>query len=259
MLNLDRVLRQLARLLVPAYAVLLLSFVLPQVSLDGSLAVAAYWIAESGDTYGLPFLAIILLGLLVGRSGINADRRLREAGLMLAIGGLHLAGGAYINENGIKPWFHIARPNIVALAETGTLRMPPDDFYALGDKAKRTAYLETVLAAADYSGPRLDASVRRHWGHMTGYSFPSGHSFSSMLAATFFLAMGITFLPRQRLLPFYVMVPWALAVCYSRVILRVHSPLDICVGALQGIAVGIVAYLIVRLLLGPSADSAIGE
>ncbi len=238
------------------FAVLLLSFTLPPVPLDGMVAVVAYWIAESGDTYGLPILAIMLLGLLVGRPGISADRRLRELGLMLAVGTLHLAGGAYINENGIKPWFSVPRPNIVALAKAGTLRMQAPEFYALGDKPARTAYLEKVLAAPDAALPPMDARVRQHWGHMTGYSFPSGHSFSSMLATTFFLAMGLTMLPRRRLLPFLLLLPWAVAVCYSRVILRVHAPLDICVGALQGIAVGLLAYLIVRSLLRPAPSAA---
>jgi len=249
MLDTGSVLRRLAAVLVPAFGILLVSFALPRAALDGRLAVIAYWIAESGDTYGLPLLALGLLLLLVGRPGLQMQRRGRETVLLLAVAGLHLGGGAYLNEFGVKPWFGIARPNIQEMAQSGVLRIAALDFYALGEKTQRTAHLERILAAEGFAGPPMDARVRQHWTHMTGYSFPSGHSFSSLLATTFFLAMGVTFLPRRRLWPFYAMVPWALAVCYSRLILQVHSPLDICVGALQGMLVGLAAYLLARALL----------
>ena len=58
-----------------------------------------------------------------------------------------------------------------------------------------------------------------------------------------------TLLTSKRRWLFYALLPWAVAVCYSRPILRVHTPLDITVGSLQGLILGFIAWLIVRSLL----------
>lgn len=243
------VLRRLAVALVPACAAILLTFAAPPLALDGGLARFAYWIAEAGDTLGATVLSVILVAVLVRRPGLAPARRVREAVALGAAATLFLGGGAAVNEHGIKPWFGVARPSIVELERAGVLKMGAADFYALGGKDERTEYLEKRLAGAGTARLHLDASVRDHWIHMTGYSFPSGHSFASMLLATFFLAMALWLLPPERARPFYLLLPWAVAVCWSRVILRVHSPVDVSFGALQGIVVGVLAFLLVRVLL----------
>jgi membrane-associated phospholipid phosphatase len=243
------VLRRLAAALVPACVAVLLTFVVPPLPLDGGLARAAYWIAEAGDTLGSTILSVLLVLALVRRPGLTPARRVREAVALAAAATLFLGGGAAVNEHGIKPWFGVARPSIVELERAGVLQMGAAEFYALGGKDERTDYLEKRLAGAGDTGPHLDASVRDHWIHMTGYSFPSGHSFASMLLATFFLAMALWLLPPDRARPFFLLLPWAVAVCWSRVILRVHSPVDVSFGALQGIVVGVLAFLLVRALL----------
>src|SRR6185436_8236458 len=91
--------------------------------------------------------------------------------------------------------------------------------------------------------------VRGHWIAETGYSFPSGHSFSAMLFATYFLALGLTYFSGRRLWVFYLLAVWAVAVCFSRPILRVHSPTDVCVGAIEGVLAGVLAFLLVRGIL----------
>ena len=93
------------------------------------------------------------------------------------------------------------------------------------------------------------SSIEAHWIEETGYSVPSGHSFSAMFFATFFLTMAATYLTTKRLWMFYALLPWALAVCYSRPILRVHTPTDITLGGLQGLALGLVAWAIARTLI----------
>ena len=70
-----------------------------------------------------------------------------------------------------------------------------------------------------------------------------------MFVATFFLMTAATYLTTKRLWMFYALLPWALAVCYSRPILRVHTPIDITVGGLQGLVVGLVAWVIARTLI----------
>lgn len=247
------VLRRLAVALVPACAAILLTFAAPPVALDGVLARVAYWVAEAGDTLGSTVLSVLLVVALVRRPGPEPVQRAREAVALGIAATLFLGGGAAVNEHGIKPWFGVARPSIVEMERVGVLQMGAAEFYALGGKAERTDYLEKRLAAAGASGLHLDASVRDHWAHMTGFSFPSGHAFASMLLATFFLATALWLLPPERARPFYLLLPWAVAVCWSRVILRVHSPVDVSFGALQGIVVGVLAFLLVRALLVAAA------
>jgi len=64
------------------------------------------------------------------------------------------------------------------------------------------------------------------------YSFPSGHSASSFAAATV-LAFALT---RRR-----AALIWALAVAvaFSRIYIGVHYPLDVVVGALTGVLIGV--------------------
>lgn len=64
------------------------------------------------------------------------------------------------------------------------------------------------------------------------YSFPSGHSTSSFAAATV-LAFALT---RRR-----AALTWALAttVAFSRIYIGVHYPLDVVVGALVGVLLGV--------------------
>ena len=271
------VLRRLPRIMLPAVALPALTyfvpglnpFKLPHLDLTGPLAVAAYWIAESGGTLGTPLIGLALTALLVSRSGLPGKQRAVEAFvIVLAVAAL-LGGGAYLNEHVVKPSFAVHRPNIIELAQTPpespALKMSAETFYALPDKAARSEYLKEILTPE----VPLHERVRGHWIAETGYSFPSGHSFSAMMFATFFLAMGLSHFSGKRLWVFYLLALWAVAVCFSRPILRVHSPTDVCIGGLEGIVAGIVAFLLVRSVLavlvpGPAAslrevDQQLGE
>jgi phosphatidylglycerophosphatase B len=141
-----------------------------------------------------------------------------------------------------------ARPDILLLAADGILGMSPMEFYALGDKAVRSHYLDQVL---DTPSASLDLSpaVRDHWIEETGYSFPSGHSLSSMLVTTTFLALALLLLPSSRRHWVYILLPWALGVCYSRAILRVHAPFDIVSGAVVGMVLGVLTFMLLRRAL----------
>jgi phosphatidylglycerophosphatase B len=252
-----KVVRRLARVIVPAGALPALTFFvptlnpfkLPHIDLTGPIAQAAYWVAESGGTRGIPLIGSAVTVLLVSRSGISWKQRAVETlVIVMTIAGL-LGGGAYLNEHIIKPEFAVIRPNIIELAANPPgapiLGMSAEAFYALPDKASRSEYLRKVLTPEVW----LNERIRGHWISETGYSFPSGHSFSSMMFATFFLAMGLTYVSGRRLWVFYLLVLWAVAVCYSRPILRVHSPADVCFGCAEGIVAGMLAFLLVRRVL----------
>jgi phosphatidylglycerophosphatase B len=211
----------------------------------------AYWLSESGGKYGATLVGLIMLVILISRDGIYASRRKKEAIVMLLSAVFFVGGGATINEHFIKAQLKVPRPNIIWLAGengNGPLGMTAQEFYELGDKETRRSPLANILQRDPEPVP-LSSSIEAHWIQETGYSFPSGHSFSAMFFATFFLAIGVTYLTTKRLWLFYMLLPWAWAVCYSRPILRVHTPADITIGGLQGIVVGFLAWTVARALI----------
>ena len=264
------VLRRLPWVMLPAATLPLLTYVVPglnpfevshHIDLTGPLAVAAYWVAESGSPRGIPLIGIALTALLVSRSAITVKERAVETFVIVLSVAILLGGGAYLNEHLIKPAFAVPRPNILELAqtpgETPLLKMSAAAFYALPDKSARSNYLKTILPAEFPMHER----VRDHWIAETGFSFPSDHSFAAMMFATFFLAMALSHFSDRRLWLFYLLALWAVAVCLSRPLLRVHSPTDVCIGSLEGTLAGMLAFLLVRWILAvlrpPRPSSAI--
>lgn len=259
--------RRLLAFMLPALVVLSIPFFVPSLNppqwprldLTGPLAVTFYWIAESGGPIGTPLIGLALTMIVMSRPGIAPQQRVCEFFVITLTIAALLGGGAYLNEFVVKPAYAVFRPNIIELAETPPeapiLRTTPKEFYALPDKGARSDYLSRVLPS-DYP---LHERVRAHWIAETGYSFPSGHSFSAMMFATFLLGMAMGSLTGKRLWVFYLLPIWALAVCFSRPMLRVHSPADILVGGLQGFVAGLLALAVVRRLAARVVNSTINK
>ena len=242
--------RTLALILGPAYLLVLLAFLTPQVALDGGLGKAAVAVADSGSVHWLPTISVALLLVVISRPGLEIGRRLREGLSLLGCLLVFLAAMAWANEHLIKPAVAVPRPDIIALAESGQLGMDPATFYGLGDKAARRVYLGPRLDALLADGElQLAPAVRDHWVEETGYSFPSGHALAAMTFAAFFVAVGLWWLSGWRLILTLATPAWALAVIHSRPILRVHSAFDVSVGAAEGLVVGLLAFILARLLI----------
>lgn len=242
--------RRIAFVLIPTYLLVLLSFVLPQIPLDGGFAAFVVRVADSATWDQLPLLCMASLILLTSRPGPPMRQRMIETGVIIVVMGGALGGNALLNEHLIKPSFHVPRPNIVALAEQDNLGpavADGDGFYALGDKQARRDYLAPLLAELEQPG--LGVKVREHWTHETGYSFPSGHASASMTFATLMLALGLSWLYGWRQWITTVMPLWALCVVYSRPLLQVHTGYDVSMGALVGIGWGLSAFVLMRWLL----------
>jgi phosphatidylglycerophosphatase B len=241
-------LRRLLAVLLPTFVLVLPTFLLPSVPLDGELATLAVHVSDSGYWTGLPFICALVIALIVSRPGLTTRRRATEAGFMVIAMLVALAGNALLNENVIKPRFAVPRPDIVALTEAGSLEPEvdqPDEFYALGDKDARRVFLRSKLETLDE--PKLAPLVREHWITETGYSFPSGHSTAAMTFASMIVALSLMWLSGWRLSVLSVAAPlWALAVVYARPLLTVHSPVDVTVGTVIGFCWGIAASAFVR-------------
>ena len=250
--------------LVITWLFLSLSFIVPLLDstsapffvLNSLFSDAVYWLSQSGGKFGAPVVGLLMLAVLVGREGISVKRKWTETCLVVLVISLLAGGGAVVNEHVIKAELKIPRPNILWLAdghvagksESSRLGVSAEQFYNTGDKEARRLPLQKVL---DQQPAILQLSplIKAHWIEETGYSFPSGHAFSAMFFAAFFLLMATSYLSGKRFLFFYVLLPWAIGVGYSRTILRLHTPADITLGGLQGLLVGICAWLLVRTLI----------
>ena len=230
-----------------AYLGVLSSFALPEIPLDGWLAALAVRISDTASWQQLPYFVTAMVLVMVSRPGLDSRRRALEA-IAIVVGlVVILAGNAELNESVIKPAFAIPRPNLVALADAGALGLGVDEFYALGDKQARRDFLAPQLALL--TEPRLAPIVREHWAIETGYSFPSGHATASMTFATLMHAIGLRWATGWRRTLAMLLPIWAVAVVLTRPLLRVHTYLDVSVGAAVGIGLGVFGFAILHALL----------
>ena len=177
----------------------------PYFDLTQTFSEVMYWLAQSGGKLGLPIVITSMLMLLVTRGGITSRRRWREVGIVVSVAVVWVGGGAAVNEHVLKEKLKVARPNIVWLAGdngSGPLGMTPEGFYRVGDKEARRVVLARVLRR-EPAPIRLSASIEAHWIEETGYSFPSGHAFTALFVATYFLAIAATYLTTRRIWLFY--------------------------------------------------------
>ena len=227
----------------------------PYFDLTTTFSQVSYWVTQAGGKYGAPLVAAAMLFTLITRCDGTYQHKLRLSVVVVLIAAICAGGGAVLNEDIVKTHLKVSRPNIVWLAGhdgAGPLGMTAEQFYASGDKSMRSQLLSSILNARPQPVP-LSPSIAAHWIEETGYSFPSGHAFAAMFFATFLLLLAATYVRPGGLWLFYPLLPWALAVSYSRSILRVHTPMDITIGGLQGLVLALMAWGIARLLLRNSS------
>lgn len=80
----------------------------------------------------------------------------------------------------------------------------------------------------------LDSSVRLLVASPTDYSFPSGHTLSSVI--------GAVILTRTNRRFGYAAIPLAALIAFSRLYLYVHFPSDVLAGAVLGVVIGMLVY-----------------
>ena len=76
----------------------------------------------------------------------------------------------------------------------------------------------------------LDSSVRLLIANPTDYSFPSGHTLSSVIGATILTKTDRRF--------GYAAIPLAALIAFSRLYLYVHFPSDVLAAAVLGVLIG---------------------
>ena len=193
-------------------------------------------------------IAAVLLVALATQPGPSRRSRLVTITVMIAVSVLVLYGGKLLNDHVVKPAIGVARPNIVQMAELDVLGMEVDSFYELTMEG-RSEHLDAIKNETGFGELIMRSEVRDHWVKETAFSRPSGHALASMTFAMFYLSTALSFVSGWRRWPFYLLVPWAVCVALSRLILQVHSPADILIGGFAGIVIGTGGYLLARFLL----------
>jgi phosphatidylglycerophosphatase B len=238
-------------LLAAAAVALAGTFALPAIALDTQFADMVVSVTDTASTSGFPLLAVVVIGLVAMRGGVSGRRRTIEAITVLVAMSIAVILITLFNEHVVKPVMAVPRPNIVELADNGALgaEFPDaDTFYEVGDKEARRSVLAALLPTID--SPELSDSVRGHWAHETGYSFPSGHSIAAATLATVTVGFALQWLSGWQRRAALTIVPlWAVGVVYSRVLLEVHRPLDVVAGAVVGVGCGLLVLATLRAVL----------
>ena len=85
-------------------------------------------------------------------------------------------------------------------------------------------------------------------GEPTGYSFPSGHTLTSVIGAIVLASADRRF--------GYVAIPLAVLIAFSRLYLFVHFPSDVLCAALLGLVVGFGCQFLFKRLTAPKENAA---
>jgi phosphatidylglycerophosphatase B len=208
---------------------------------NSTLTAVSYWVTQSAGWLGTLMLIMGAGYCYAIRYSSPKDKLLSFVRSVVTLV-VFLGVFAFINERVTKPIRKAVRPSHhYLLTETGMLNTL-DSVYLLS-KEDRMLFFKALAAEHPGKFSGIDAQVLEHWVAEAGYSFPSGHTFNAFMLATIF-AFSLYKAGREKLHK-YVAVPfiWAVLVGVSRVALGVHSPMDVCVGALLGLLVsGIFLY-----------------
>ncbi|MCU4162975.1 phosphatase PAP2 family protein [Carboxylicivirga caseinilyticus] len=209
--------------------------------------VAGFWlfISNTGGTIGVPVITLVFC-IVISLHYKGWFKKMLFLTLSLLGFSVVLGGFAKLNEHFIKENLRIERPNIIYLHNQKDF--DSEEFYNLPTKADRQKYLKEFLNEKGpdfitFDDKPIHPKVLQHWLNETGFSFPSGHSVNAFLMATLMSYLLLfTYEDFRRRTFFILPFLWATLVALSRVILGVHSPTDIALGALIG---SLIAYLII--------------
>ncbi|CAM3257325.1 phosphatase PAP2 family protein [Shewanella pealeana] len=203
-------------LMLPATIYLTASSLFPGIALDTWLSEALYWLTSTGTApYG------IITGLLILTACYRRMSKPHFLKLVLAVS-ISMAATLSLNHF-LKPYFAEPRPNAALLEQEYLLNT--QDFYQ-HSKADKRELIGIAIQQLDVARPdlQLSASIKRHWQHEVGYAFPSGHT---LFAVTLALVVGYYLLLAGNLIMPAVLLSWAIAMGFSRMLLGMHWPQDV--------------------------------
>ncbi|AEY02127.1 phosphatidylglycerophosphatase B [Oceanimonas sp. GK1] len=199
----------------------------PLLDLDEPPALLAYGLTLTVGKLGIGLTLLVL-------SAVTLHRWRRRPGQLAVflICLLAALGGAFITKTVAKVYFKEPRPYVLWLEQEGKLA-DSRSFYASPEAERETQLARSLLSVNE---AQIPGWLKHHWQEEVNYSFPSGHAIAAMTIAGFFcLLLG------YRRQPSWMMVTlagWAVAVCYSRLLLGLHWPADILASSVLGVLFG---------------------
>ncbi|MEZ9597101.1 phosphatase PAP2 family protein [Shewanella sp. 10N.261.52.F9] len=203
-------------LIIPATIYLTASSLFPSIALNTWLSETLYWLTSTGTApYG------IITGLLILTACYRSMSKAHFIKLVLAVS-ISMAATLSLNQF-LKPYFAEPRPNAALLEQEYLLNT--QDFYQ-HDKAEKRQIITVAINQLDIARPdlQLSSSIKRHWQHEVGYAFPSGHT---LFAVTLALVVGYYLLLSGNLVMPLLLLSWAIAMGFSRMLLGMHWPQDV--------------------------------
>lgn len=199
----------------------------PLLDLDEPPALLAYAMTLTVGKLGIGFTLLGLSVLILHRW------RSQPRQLLVFFFCLFAAlGGAFVTKTAAKLYFKEPRPYVLWLVQQGKLA-DSNRFYA-SPEAEREQQLQQSLS--NVSEAQIPGWLKHHWQQEVNYSFPSGHSIAAMTIAGFFcLMLGYRHKPLWMM---HTLAGWAVAVCYSRLLLGLHWPVDILASSVLGVLFG---------------------
>ena len=194
-----------------------------------------YWITQSGGWIGS---SIIVLVISTAFAVIPLHPRARVIMFLRTLLSLTLVLGAFakLNETYIKSTLAVSRPSHQFILRESRSKVNLDSIYLLV-VTERRSFFKKVVDADTLRFKNIDSRVLAHWIDEAGYSMPSGHTFNAFLLASM-LSFSIFELQQRRITIWaYIPMVWAAMVGLSRVVLGVHTPLDVTFGAALGLVV----------------------
>ncbi|MDP5291409.1 phosphatase PAP2 family protein [Oceanimonas sp. CHS3-5] len=196
------------------------------------------------DLHEPPALLAYGLTLTVGKLGIGLTllalsmlilhRWRRQPGQLLVFFFCLFAalGGAFVTKTVAKAYFKEPRPYVLWLVQQGKLA-DSTSFYANTETVREAQLAQSLVKVND---AQIPGWLKHHWQEEVNYSFPSGHSIAAMTIAGFFcLLLGYR---RQPVWHMAAPAGWAVAVCYSRLLLGLNWPADILASSVLGLLFG---------------------
>ncbi len=198
-------------------------------------------ITNTGGVYGITII-ILVFSILCGILQRNFVKKSPFIIYLILFLSISIGISSYFNEHYIKESIKVHRPNICILEKEYGLNA--QQFYQLESKTERRKYLTSFFNCKHISSLVINDKptsniIMKVWLHETGFSFPSGHSTSAFLLTTIIGYLFLSLFKRWKIFFIICIFTWATLIAYSRVLLGVHTPLDVTTGALWGCILGL--------------------
>lgn len=204
-----------------------------------TLAPLWYAVTETGGWQGGIFIFLILIFYLV----IHFKRSSKKYNDLVLFISLVFFTQVFItgfSQFYAKDYFHKPRPNQLYLIEKGYMEKEGTVFFSM-PSLERRKYLQEKIKQDDDSLNDIYPPILNNWINNSGFSFPSGHSQTSFFLGTI-ISFVIYKMARGKSKYLYVFpLIWAISVALSRVVIGIHYPIDVTVGAMIGM---IAAFII---------------